>query len=191
MAVLIEGISVVIRRDAIAGKLDGGWQCFIRNVPNRTLCYDDFLASVSFMSPVDVENFCNNLVEMGLSLIENGHFADIAVVDQREGLTLPCDWLQFRHIEFMDPPMKIATAAFNPPVESGKQLEEGSFKVSFPQNWKYENSLSQQYQFTPLEEITGRYQFLRHENGIDVLLDRETGKVVYRAQTSRSSGERF
>jgi hypothetical protein len=191
MAVLVEGISVVIRRDAIAGKLDGGWQRFIGIVPNRTLCYDDFLARVGFMSPMDVENFCNHLVKMGLSLFENVHFADMAVVDQREGPTMPCDWLQFRHIEFMDPPMKIASAAFIPPDESGNQPEEGGFRVSFPENWKYENSLSQEYQFTPLEEITARYQFLRHEKGIDVLLDRETGKVVYRAQTSRPSGKRF
>ena len=180
MAVLIEGISVVIRKDAIAGKLDGGWQRFIGIVPNRTLCFDDFLTRVGFMSPMDVENFCNYLKKMGLSLIENGHFADMAVVDQREEPTLPCDWLQFRHIDFMDPPMKIATAAFI----SGNQPAAGNFRVSFPENWKYENSFSHEYQFTPLEEITARYQFLRHENGIDVLLDRETGKVVYRAQIS-------
>lgn len=51
MAVLVEGISAVIRRKAIDAKLAGGWPRFVAEVPNATLCADDNLARVGFMSP--------------------------------------------------------------------------------------------------------------------------------------------
>jgi hypothetical protein len=34
MAVLVEGISVIVRRDAIERKLKGGWATFVGAVPN-------------------------------------------------------------------------------------------------------------------------------------------------------------
>ena len=57
MAVLVEGISVIVRRDAIESKYDGGWDTFVDNVPNATLCADDEIARVGFMGPADVEAF--------------------------------------------------------------------------------------------------------------------------------------
>lgn len=41
MAVLVEAISVVVRRTAIAGQLHGGRVAFIGFVPNQTLCADE------------------------------------------------------------------------------------------------------------------------------------------------------
>jgi hypothetical protein len=37
MAVLVEAISVIVRRDAIDGAFDGGWRGFVSSVPNVTL----------------------------------------------------------------------------------------------------------------------------------------------------------
>jgi hypothetical protein len=179
MAVLIEAISVVVRRDAIGNKIQGGWNRFLEVVPNRTLCFDDFLARVGFMSPVDVEKFCSDLQSLGLAFVENELFIDMAVVDQRQGPTLQCDWLQFKRVEFFKPAMEIAACEFITPSGSHKNPEDRSFTVSFPQNWKYENSLSRNFQFTPTEELSSKFKFLRHENGLDVFLDLETGNEVF------------
>jgi hypothetical protein len=46
MAVLCEGISVIVRRDAIDKDFDGGWSGFEALVPNSTLCTDGELARV-------------------------------------------------------------------------------------------------------------------------------------------------
>jgi hypothetical protein len=43
MAVLVEAISVIIKRTAIDEKWPGGWEAFVRDVPNRTLCFDRLL----------------------------------------------------------------------------------------------------------------------------------------------------
>ena len=183
MAVLIEAISVVVRRDAIEHKIQGGWNSFLEVVPNRTLCFDDFLARVGFMSPVDVEKFCSDLQSLGLAFVENELFIDIAVVDQRQGPTLQCDWLQFKRVEFFKPAMKIAACEFITPFGSPENPEDRSLTVSFPQNWTYENSLSKKNHFTATEEISSRYKFLRHENRVDVFLDLETGKEMYMSRS--------
>jgi len=52
MAVLVEAISVVVRRDAIDRSFGGGWRAFVSCVPNTTLSTDDQLARVGFTSPI-------------------------------------------------------------------------------------------------------------------------------------------
>jgi hypothetical protein len=46
MAALREGISVIVRRDAIDQDFDGDWPAFAALVPNSTLCTDGELARV-------------------------------------------------------------------------------------------------------------------------------------------------
>ena len=95
MAVLIEAISVVIRRDAIEQSVPGGWTEFFRVVPNSTLCTDGELARVGFMSPDTVGDFIHELEQLGLSFLEEGSCIDITVVDQQKGPTTTCEWLEF------------------------------------------------------------------------------------------------
>ena len=57
MAILVEAISVVIKRSVIDQKFPGGWEAFVEDCPNRTLCADSALARVGFMTPVDVESY--------------------------------------------------------------------------------------------------------------------------------------
>ena len=64
MAVLVEGISVIIRRRVIEEKFPGGWDAFVEDVPNETLCADDELARVGFMSPDDVKAYCKKLIDV-------------------------------------------------------------------------------------------------------------------------------
>jgi hypothetical protein len=66
MAVLVEAISVVLRRASIARSYPGGWDGFVEAVPNTTLCYDDDIARVGFMSPPDVERYVTDLQRCGL-----------------------------------------------------------------------------------------------------------------------------
>jgi len=42
MPVLVEATSVIIKRSAIDEKWPGGWESFVRDVPNQTLCADTF-----------------------------------------------------------------------------------------------------------------------------------------------------
>jgi hypothetical protein len=48
MAILVEGISVVIRAEAVIHRYPGGWERFRDDCPNDTLCADGELIRVGF-----------------------------------------------------------------------------------------------------------------------------------------------
>ena len=72
MAVLVEAISVIVRRDAIDRRFSGGWREFLNAVPNNTFCADEDLARVGFMTPQDVEAFVRRLDCGGLTFVRKG-----------------------------------------------------------------------------------------------------------------------
>jgi len=47
------------------------------------------------MTTEDAKKFVDNLEDLGFTLFTDGHFDEIALVDQFEGFALPCDWLEF------------------------------------------------------------------------------------------------
>ena len=66
MGVLIEDISVVVKRSAIDQLCRGGWAGFLAAVPNSTLCADNHLARVGFLSPRETEAFVPRAAHSGL-----------------------------------------------------------------------------------------------------------------------------
>lgn len=67
MAVLIEAVCAVVRRDAINERVAGGWAAFAAAVPGGAFCYDDEVASVGFMAVTDAETFLAHLQSLGLT----------------------------------------------------------------------------------------------------------------------------
>jgi hypothetical protein len=174
MAVLIEAISVVIQLRAVQSKYPGGWSGFAARCPNRTLCADGELARVGFMSPVDVDEFVRHLESLGLQFQRQGKAIDLAVVDQRSGPTTDCDWLQFGTVAVDGHRVAACWATGS---------EENQLMT--PDGWRFENSLSARFGFVAAEAVDGQLEFLRHERGVDVYLNRVTGKEVY---VGRASG---
>lgn len=174
MAVLIEAISVVIRADAILTKFPGGWDGFKRIVPNQTLCADNELVRVGFMTPDDVKSFVRKLQASRLEFLQDGKAIDIAVVDQMRGPTAQCDWLEFGHASLSDAGERVAAGRL-----SGGQSRE----VVMPPGWTFEGSLSSTFAFVPNESAAKGMKYLRHENGVDVYLNPITGKEMYVGRT--------
>ncbi len=101
MAVLIEAISIVIRADALIAAYPGGWDSYVRDVPNATMCADNELVRIGFMSPVDAESYIKTLSTYGLEFLVDGKARDLAVVDQLKGPLAPCDWIECGHINLV------------------------------------------------------------------------------------------
>jgi len=181
MAVLVEAISVIARRDAIEAKYPGGWSAFLAGTPNATLCYDDEIARIGFMVPQDVEAFISHLTGNGLTFLVNDKAEDIAVVDQQRGPTTDCDWLEFAKLPFGQAGGKVSACWFfdRPRIAAGVHFRGKSIDLATPPGWKFEESLSHRFGFVPNEQVDDRLQFVRKDNGVDVFLDRETGKEVY------------
>lgn len=174
MSVIIEGISVVLRIFTIEQKYNGGLVQYQRDCPNSTFCADEHLARVGFLAPPDVGRYLQGLEQQGLIFKQDGKCVDIAIVDQQRGFIVPCDWLNFgRH------PKGVAYCSL-------KGTEPG--EIAVPSGWKLEDSLSVQFNFVSNEEKSERMEFLRHENGVDVFLDKQTGKTVYMGRLKDDEG---
>lgn len=186
MAVLIEAISVVTRRAAINAKYPGAWAAFVDQSPNRTLCYDSDLARVGFMTPTDVGAYVEHLEQHGLAFIVNGTAKDIAVVDQQQGPTIKCEWLEFAQLPFGDSGEKVAACWLfdGPRIAAGLHFRGMRMDFHTPPGWTFEGSLSQKFAFVPMPDVESRLQFLRRENDLAVFLDRNTGKEVFIGRTN-------
>ena len=66
LAVLVEAFSVIVRHRAIIDRFTGGWPAFLGAIPNATLCDDDDLVRVGFITPSDVEAFVGMLEAGGV-----------------------------------------------------------------------------------------------------------------------------
>jgi len=138
MAVLIEGLSVVIRRSAIDGRFQGGWEAFLAQLPRATLCDDGEIARVGFTDSEDCEAFVRALTEAGLDYADevNGMARDLAVVDQLAGITLPCEWLEVGSVDL---------AEGGPRVAACRLVGSAGRELVTPRDWAYEGSLSERY----------------------------------------------
>lgn len=179
MAVLIEGLSVVIRIPTILKAYPGGKAEFEAHVPNRSWCADGELIRVGFMHPMDIKAYVAHLESMGLTFRQDGKAVDLVVADQRDGFTLPCSWAEFGYTNWQDDPQKRIAVC---------QLVGGNCPSIFtPPGWTYEKSLSSQFRFVPEGWAREFLQFLRNENGVDVYRDLRTGQEVYVGRTSPES----
>ncbi len=185
MAVLVEAISVIVRRDSIDRSFDGGWRAFVSCVPNATLCTDNQLARVGFMDPKAVGKFVEGLQAAGLVFLESGKCTDIAVVDQERGPTIPCEWLEFAHIPFGKSGGRVAACWLfeGPRLAAGVHIPGRSTDLATPEGWTLQGSISQRFTFVPNENVGQRLKYLRTESGLDVFLDTSTGREVFKPRS--------
>ncbi len=140
MAVLVEAISLIIRRDAIERSYPGGWDAFAN--PYRAsgvFCYDSEIARTGFMNPLDVTDYGKHLQAKGLVFRdENGAAVDFVVIDQLTGPTTPCPWIEVIRCQV---PGGIVSAA----RLKGSKVD----KLSLPSAWNFDKSMSKNFVFIP------------------------------------------
>ena len=173
MAVLCEAISLVARGDRVLEAFCS-FDEFKDIVPNKTLCSDNEVVRVGFMVPDDVKKFVATLETKGLRFLEEGSSVDMVVVDQMRGPTMPCDWIEFGHVELSGNRIAVAQLV-------GSQLKQ----VITPLGWKFESSLSHTFSFVPTGAEDKSLRFLRREHGLDVYFNLLTGREVYVGRTGR------
>jgi len=149
MAVLVEALSVIVKRDAIEKKFKGGWRGFRDIVTNGTLCYENELARVGFMSPDEVDKFLSALASKGLDIIYKDNFVDVAVVDQVTGPTIPTSWLEFGKLPCDDDGNQVSACWLFEDERKGAGLHFKSleFDLALPFEWTFNDSLSKNFKF--------------------------------------------
>jgi hypothetical protein len=103
MAVLVEALSVVVRRSAIEERYPGGLEAY-RAIFPHTFCMDDHLTRVGFMRQRDVQLFCEReLSKAGLASSTGYEMAfdivhdSVAIMEQHHGSWDPdhSEWLRY------------------------------------------------------------------------------------------------
>ncbi len=145
MSVLIEAVSVVVKRDSIRTKFSGGWSSFQSIVFSQySMCADSNLATVSFLAARDAHSYMGFLEEMDFIYLQ-----DFAIADQTQGLKDICDWCYIADFKINNNPAMTVTGC---KAEGGKEE-----KLYVPPGWKYEGSLSQYCTYQDTDEVkTGK-----------------------------------
>ena len=151
MAVLVEAISIIIRKDAIECFYAGGWARFVEEVPNGTLSCDGEVVRLGFLRPADAEAFITHMQSRGLTHLQDGIAVDLAVVDQFDGLIDECDWLAFGRFNFGQDGGKISACWLSdlPWSVCGEENRPHRMALATPNNWLFERSLSRNFCMTP------------------------------------------
>lgn len=182
MAILIEGITVIVRRPAVEERYAGGLEAFAAAAPTPLVCLDDDLIAVAFMDPGEAEEYCTGLAEAGIRFGDEERPPEVAIADQFHGLLTETDWIELARVDFDEEGHEITVAWFHEGEEHtgdlpgpGEELE-----VAVPEGWSYETSMSALARFVPEEEMAARLEFVRHDaDGCDVYRDRATGEELH------------
>ena len=181
MPVLCEALSVVVRRDSIDKHLQGGWQNFIRKIPNSTFCTDGELARVGFMAPDPMIDFIKSLQRNGLqfdqmsdSKSEVREIDDIIVVDQIRGPTAECSWIEFGKLPLGEHKVSACWLFEGERKGYGLHFSLKESKFAVPKNWTPDDLT-----FVEPSKINKKLKFLRKEEGLDVFWDLENKKEVF------------
>jgi hypothetical protein len=174
MAVLVEAISVIIRRDAVETKYPNGLSGFVNDCPNKTFCSDGDLVRIGFMTPQDTEIFCDRLVDLGFDDFEVGPGEDFVVVDQLCGPTTECDWIKVfdHHINDLK-------------VKACELIGSNNSQWATPDGWEPATSLSCSFAWIPNDQLESSLIFLRQrEDGTEEYLNRLTGDKLWLGRTN-------
>jgi hypothetical protein len=141
MTVLVEGVSVIIKLEAINRTIPEGWEGFRQYVPNFAWCKDDKLVRLGFLDGDEAKEFVKKLESLNLVYQGSEGAQDFVLVDQIYGVTTRCNWLECGHLNINnDPQMKVAACRI-----AGTRDDA----VVTPEGWKYENSLTAVHGLTP------------------------------------------
>jgi hypothetical protein len=174
MAVLIEGISVVIKISSILKIYNNDVEEFDESVPNKQYCADNELFRVGFMHPYDVENYIKFLGSKGFVYLKDDMSIDLVVIDQKEGLMANCNWVEFYNYEVKETKHVIGCR-----LKGG--IEENLYK---PNLWSYDNSLYTSGNKFLTDEMNEKLTFIEKNNKVDKYMENETGEIIYIGRTN-------
>ena len=186
MPVLCENISVIIRASSVKQYFKGGEEAFHKTIPNKTGCCDGELYRVGFMNPFEVKNYIEILKKNGLQFEKhkgltfkrfmNRSRNDVVVVDQHQGPTKECDWIEFGQFPVGDHDTMTSVCWLFEGTRFGlgPQISEVQLSnLAVPDSWTPQLTESISFQDGYSDS---RFEFLQHENGLDVYRDKVTGK---------------
>jgi hypothetical protein len=100
MSVLIEALTLVVRRSSLEQALANGADVIRERLDSgeigaRWVTADDHLVAASFL-PEQLPDALQLLMSLGLTVVDDERYVDIAIVDHLLGLNWDCEWLEWQ-----------------------------------------------------------------------------------------------
>ena len=141
MPVLVESNSVIVCRDSIDARMQGGWDEFLRLAPAATLCTDGEIVRVGFDEFEAMVEFLRALQGRGLRYGVSPSEDDIATYrlevgpDGPKSKQSPCDRIVYAFYLWTESGWRIISAV----LKDGQAARD---RVAVPPGWDYEQSQS-------------------------------------------------
>jgi hypothetical protein len=150
MAILLEAINIVIKRESAEKKYSGGILTLFMDLARFDLpSHMDFeLIRIGFMDPDTLHNFVPVLLERRVDFTE-----DWCIVDMMSGPTKPCSWLGFGRQMFFKNGSNIGIS-FEPYsigwLKSKSHFgiicnQSNEFRLAIPKNWNFSNAVTNMF----------------------------------------------
>ena len=153
MSILIEGLTVVIRKAALNQRFDGGAKKFEVVMAEETHCSDADLFCIHLSSPEEVGGLIGWCEDQNLTFMREGKCVDIVVIDQRTGVAADCDWIECTQVSLdhlvADKKITIAWLFESSRMGVGSHMSELSQDIYTPDGWQFDGSLSESHIFIP------------------------------------------
>ncbi len=169
MSVLIEGISVVIRVEAIEHTVAGGVPGVAQAAPNGSFCSDGELVRLGFTDAAGASSYVAELEAAGLVPADGGAACDLVVVDQQAGFCMRCDWAEVVEVVLDEERGRSVMAC-------RARGSQGPLRT--PAGWDYETSLTHNRVVLPAHWAPEFLETLGMRHGVTFYRDLRTGREL-------------
>lgn len=167
MAVLIEDVTLVVRRERLAQRWPGGVGGFACEHPEGAFADDGRLVAFTPCAPSALYGLCVALESCGLSL-SGPQEVEVAAVHQLDGAFAWCPWLELARRE----------PAPGQPVLVAREAGDARVGLAAPAGWSWERSRSRAAGTAALPATDRPLRYLGREGSEAVYRDRFTGELL-------------
>jgi hypothetical protein len=135
MAVLVEGVCLLLRCEAVERHYPGGVKALAAADVAEAVCADDDLMALTFDDSDAAEDFLAELEEYGLRHLVHDMAADAVLADPFVGPVSPCGWAEYGQATVESDPNKRVALCAMPGTDMSR--------LCVPKGWRFRGSRSE------------------------------------------------
>ncbi|HET8935015.1 MAG TPA: hypothetical protein VFN67_16315 [Polyangiales bacterium] len=135
MAVLIEGVCLLLRCDAVERLYPGGVKALASSCTAEAVCADEELMSLTFDDSDAAEDYLAELEQYGFRHLVHDLAIDAVLADPHLGPISPCGWADYGQVTIESDPNKRVAVCSMP----GAEVSD----LCVPRGWRFKGSRSE------------------------------------------------
>lgn len=144
MAVLVEGVCLLLRCDSVKRLYPGGVAALADECTAQAVCADEELMALTFEDSDAAEEYLAELEQYGFRHLHNDMAVDAVLADPHLGPISPCGWAEYgQAVIDSDPSKRVAICSM-----PGAEVSD----LCVPKGWRFKGSLSEELALQDDEE---------------------------------------